>query len=440
MRHIKSIFITILFSGLIVNCAFAEEAAEQLEWTACVSEAKKTNPDLVSAWAKVKQAKASKEMARSATLPQITGNASELTSKGAVFGSTGQGGTNDVALGSTRNAKTTYDYNIAGQQLLFDGFKTSFNISTAERNIVASQYNYDVASSNIRLRLRTAYVNLLIAQDLLKIAKEIEIRRKESYDLVKLRYEGGREHIGSLKTSEADLAQASFDVDQARRSIYLAQRQLTKELGRKLFKPIEAEGDLLVKDTAYIRPDFDNLAETTPLLHQLIAQKEAAKFGVESAKAALFPQIYANATLGNTNVDAFPDKNEWSVGSSFTLNIFDGGNILANITKSKAAFLQAEADEKSGHDGVIYTLSNTWTTLQDTLGRLEVQRIALEAATERAKISKAQYAIGLLIYDNWIIIENNLVTAKKNFLSAERDALLAEANWIQAKGGTLDYD
>ena len=35
---------------------------------------------------------------------------------------------------------------------------------------------------------------------------------------------------------------------------------------------------------------------------------------------------------------------------------------------------------------------------------------------------------------------NNLVTAKRSYLSAERDALIAEANWIQAKGETLDYD
>ena len=64
----------------------------------------------------------------------------------------------------------------------------------------------------------------------------------------------------------------------------------------------------------------------------------------------------------------------------------------------------------------------------------------MEAAQERARIAEAEYSIGLLIYDNWIIIENNLVTAKRTFLSTERDALIAEANWVQAKGETLDHD
>ena len=152
-----------------------------------------------------------------------------------------------------------------------------------------------------------------------------------------------------------------------------------------------------------------------------------------------FPQIYASGTLGNTNVDAFPDKNEWSVGTSLSLPIFEY-NLFAAVPKAKAAWQQATADERSGRDGVIYTLSNTWTVLQDAIDKIAVARKSLEAAQERARIAEAEYSIGLLIYDNWIIIENNLVTAKRTFLSTERDALIAEANWVQAKGETLDND
>ena len=409
-------------------------AEEVIAWKACVEEAKRDHPDLISAAEKINQYKAAKEITRSAYIPQITGNASEVTSKGATFGSS------DVQVGNGRQASTSYDYSITGEQLLFDGFKTSYDLSAAERNIIAQKYNYDVTSSNIRLRLRTAYANLLAAQGLLKISEEIEARRKQNLELVRLRYEGGREHRGSLMTSEADLAQAVFDTNQARRSIFLAQRQLTKELGRGSFVPMTVDGDFSVREADSERPDFEKLCETTPLLEQLVAQKEAAKYGVKSAKAMFFPQIYASGTIGNTNINAFPDKNEWSAGTSLIFPFFDGGNTIATVSKSKAVLGQAEADEKSGRDGVIYTLSNTWTTLQDAVEKVGVAQKLLEAAQERARIAEAEYSIGLLIYDNWIIIENNLVTAKRTFLSTERDALVAEANWVQAKGGTLDHD
>ena len=434
------LLISMISMALLVFAACSAGAEDTVSWLACVQEAKANHPDLQSAAEKVNQTKAAKEITRSAVLPQITGNASEVTSKGATFGSSGGTSPSDIQTGSRNSYSTSYDYSISAQQLLFDGFKTSYDLSTAERNIKAARYNYDVTSSNVRLRLRTAYANLLVAQELLKVSEEIESRRKQSLDLVSLRYEGGREHRGSLFTSEADLAQARFDVNQARRSIFLTQRQLTKELGRSKFIPMAAKGGLTVREADPERPDFERLCETNPLLQQLVAQKEAAKYGVKSAKAQFCPQIFAGGTMGNTNVNAFPDKNEWSVGTNLTLPIFDGGNTIAAVSKAKASLGQAEADERSGRDGVIYTLSSTWTTLQDAIEKVGVTGKSLEAAQERARIAETEYSIGLLIYDNWIIIENNLVTAKRSLLSAERDALIAEANWVQAKGETLDHD
>ena len=101
---------------------------------------------------------------------------------------------------------------------------------------------------------------------------------------------------------------------------------------------------------------------------------------------------------------------------------------------------QTEADERSGRDGVIVTLSNTWTLLQNTIENVVVQGKVLTAAQERAKIAEAEYSIGLVSYNDWIIIENNLVSAKTSFVNAQLSSLVAEANWIQEKWGTLDYD
>ena len=388
----------------IANSVCAEE---MLEWKECVKEAKIKHPDLMSALEKVNQAKASKEITRSVVMPQITGNADRSTTQQP----SGGGTTSSMISASSAKRKpaTTYEYDITGQQLLFDGFKTSFDLSGDERNIVSSRYNYDVTSSNIRLRLRTAFANLMSSQELLKVTEEIEMRRKQNMELVKLRYEGGREHRGSLLTSEADVAQAIYDVNQAGRNIYFSQRQLTKELGRSSFRPMTAKGELEVKERIPERPNFDELVEVTPFLQQLIAQKEAARFGLKSAYADFFPQVYVDGGLGNTNTRWPPDKNEWSAGLSLTLPIFDGGNRFAAVSKAKVVLGQANDDERSGRDGVILTLADTWTGLQNTVENVGVQRKFLEATEERAKIARAEYSIGLMSFDNWIIIENNSV-------------------------------
>lgn len=440
MRYLKALLIVCSIGGLLLNNAFAEDI---ISWQDCVREAKNNHPDLISAMEKIKQAKATKEITRSAYLPQLDFDASEVTTKNPSFGVSGSSVelVSGSSSGSSKsNRSTTYQYEVSAQQLLFDGFKTSFDLSTNERSIKAQKYYYDVTSSNIRLRLRTAYVNLLSTQEYINVLQEIEARRKQTLELVRLRYEGGREHKGSLMTSEANLVQAIYDVAQATRDIYMYQRQLTKELGRSKFTLMQAEGDFEIKDQVRMLPNFESMAENNPLLQQLIAQKEAAKFGLKSAYANFFPQVYANGSAGNTGTRWFPDKNEYSIGTSITFPIFDGGNRLATAQKAKSFLSQTQADERSGRDGVIFTLASTWTALQDAIDNVEVQKKALDAAKERARISQAEYAIGLLLYDNWIIIEDNLVSAKKSYIGAQNAALIAEANWIQAKGGTLDYE
>jgi outer membrane protein TolC len=119
--------------------------------------------------------------------------------------------------------------------------------------------------------------------------------------------------------------------------------------------------------------------------------------------------------------------------------IFEGGLRLAQVSKAQAAYRQAEADERSKRDSVVVTLEQAWADLQDAIGTVEVQHKSLEATGERSKIAEAQYSAGFIDFDSWTIIEDNLVKAKKSFLDARANALLAEANWIQAKGETLEY-
>jgi outer membrane protein TolC len=125
---------------------------------------------------------------------------------------------------------------------------------------------------------------------------------------------------------------------------------------------------------------------------------------------------------------------------SVTLPLFEGGSRLANLQKARSRLRQAEANMYSGRDSIIITLEETWKTFMDSVGTLEVQKKFLSAAEERAKIATAQYSSGLINFDDWVIIEDNLVTQKKSYLNSQTNVLTAEARWVQAQGGTLEYD
>lgn len=419
MRKVAVILYVVIFlTGFNVIKGIA---AQPLTWTECVQQAQKNNPDLISAEERLNHAKSAQAVTKSNFFPQITGSAGTQRSKAEDF-----------------NRQSSYSYGLNGRQLLFDGLKTNSDTAAAGENVKNAQYNYEVTSSNVRLKLRTAFVNLLKAQDLITITREIAARRKQNVDLVTLRYQAGREHKGALMTAEADLSEAEFEAAQAKRNLVFAQRQLLKEMGQLAFAPLQVTGDFQVHISTLENPDFDKLSLDNPLLQSLIAQKDAARYGLKSAQANYFPQVYASGSVSRSATNWPPDHDQWSASINLSVPIFSGGSQVASANRAKAAYNQAQAEERSGRDEVLLTLAQAWNNMQDAIERVAVQRKFLEAAQERAIIAESQYSIGLLTFDNWIIIEDDLINTKKAYLSIQANALLAEAVWIQAKGGTLD--
>ena len=415
------ILVCFFFAGILLP--FDVQAQTSYSWRDCVEEANKNHPDIVSARERINQSGAIEDSAASPLSPQV----------GLDVGITPLG---ESSSGTSEH----YSYGLSGSQLLYDGSKTTNQVNEARQNSASSQFSYLVTSSNVRLRLHNAFVDLLKEQELLKITGDIAVRRRDSLELIRLRYEAGREHKGALLTAEANLAQAEADVLQARRSIDLAQGRLNKELGRTQFVPVQIEGNFEVSDTQPEQPDFGQLAVTTPFLLELTARKEGAAYSLLSAKADNLPKVFAKADIGRSESTWPPGNSSWSAGVTVFFPLFDGGSRRALLKQSESLLAQALADERSGRDSVILTLHESWVNLQDAMANVDVQRKFLESAVARARISEAQYSNGLISFDNWIIIEDTLVRAEKNFLEAQVSALIAGADWVQAKGGTLDNE
>ena len=404
-------------------------AEELLSWQDCVKEAAKNHPDLISAQEAIKASEASKDISASSLYPQIDSS---------IAGSTA-GTTTEAGGVKTKKTTDSYSYGLTGSQLIFDGSKTSNKVNAAKENIKASQYNYKFTSADVRQRLRSAYIDLFSAQELLGITEEIRSIRRSDFELITLRYESGIEHKGALLTARANLAGAELEIAQARRALEVAQRQLLKEMGRQQFSELRVAGDFTVTDTAREKPDFEALAKDHPNLGKLAAQTSAAFFNIKSTKADFLPSLSAQGGTSKSSSHWPPDDSQWNAGLTLSFPIFEGGLRLAQVDQATAVFNQARANERSARDGIILTLEQKWATLQDAVQTVGVQKDFLDAAQERANIAESQYSLGLIQFDNWTIIEDSLVSQKKAYLNSRINALLAEANWVQAKGETLEY-
>jgi outer membrane protein TolC len=422
-KYLNTFLAFLLFFLLFFNEAIAGEV---LSWGDCIKEAADNHPDLIAAQQVINQSQASKNITASALFPQVNADLNTSRAK-----------TNTVSL--QNKIADSYSYGVTGSQLLFDAGKTINNVRAATENIEASQQSFRFTSSQVRLRLRTAFINLLQAQELVRVTQDIVKIRKSNLELITLNYQSGLAHRGALMTAEANLVQAHFQVSQAKRSVLLAQRELTKEMGRKKFIPMQAKGDFRVIDTGNPKPDLDVLAEKNPSVLQLVAQKNAAEYGLKSTYANFFPSISGQAGAGRVDSHWPPQDNQWNVGLAVSMPVFGGGLRLAQVAQAKALVSQLQENERSTESGIVENLEQTWVALQNAIGLVGVQKKQLLAAQEREKIATAEFSTGFITYDDWTIIEDNMVNAKTNLLNDEASALLAEANWIQAKGGILEY-
>jgi len=420
---VRCAIVFIFVIGMLLSQCMAEEQVETLTWEECVREAQENNPELIAARHRLAQALADKTVAQSAFLPHISASLRETTSKA-----------------SMSDTVDSYSYGVSLRQLIFDGFKSTTLISQAEERVNIAEYNYQIKSADIRLGLRTAFINLLQAQELLTIREDIARRRKQQAELVRLRYEAGREHKGSLLIAEAKLAQAESEIVQAKRNIEAAQRALCGELGRTEFVPIRVVGNLDVKLSLPREPDFESIAENHPQLKAQLAEKRISEFGIRVAKANFYPEVSLSMSASKSAEYWPPDRDSWSVGVSVSLPLFEGRSRFAQLAKARAILWESEAQERNIREELIVSLQEAWTQFVNAIDTLRVQKTFLKAAEVRAQIAESQYSNGLISFDNWIIIEDDLASAKIQLVNAMANALIAEARWIYAKGGTLDYD
>ncbi|MEI8176606.1 MAG: TolC family protein, partial [Candidatus Omnitrophota bacterium] len=339
----KKLSIRFLMAVIMVAaiCPGVSRADEALSWYDCIKEAQKNHPDLISAQGAISQSEAAKQTAASGLFPQIS--ADLQASRGET--------TTGNSSGRTHRTQNSYGYGAQGSQLLFDGLKTIDNTHAAVENIKAAEYNFKFISSEVRLRLRGAFIALLKAQEALTITEDIRKIRQSNLDLITLRYKSGMEHKGALMTAEANLAQAAFEIAQARRALEVAQRSLTKEMGRSLFAALRAQGELSVAERSLQRPDFEALAAQNPSLERLDALTKAASYTIKSAQGSYLPQLSAQVSAGRTDTSWLPQNDQWNAGLTLSYPIFEGGLRSAEVGQARAAFIQARENQRSAKDG-----------------------------------------------------------------------------------------
>lgn len=412
MKNVVAVLIA-LSAGL---CAVAETNAP-LTWEECLRRAESDSAELAASQAAVRELEYGVGSASSGFFPKV--DASSRYSRGQRENESGWSQTESMSAG------------IDFKQELFSGMGNDAKRKRALAQLLIGQEQYRQTKSDVELRLRLAFVDVLYAQDLIELTRQIAERRRNNVRLIQLRFDGGRENAGSLARSKAQLSQASFEVRQAERSLVYALRNLAAAMGSRA-PGAGAAGDLNAPPPEPL-DDLTGLMLLTPDYEIALTQIAAAREGVRVTRSGRFPKISLSASTGLSG-DHRLEYGDWTMGVQASLPLFTGNQLNNDVKAAQERVVRTELELLDTGNTLMATLQQRWNNYQDAVENEATQKEQLDAETLRAEISTAKYKQGLLSFEDWDIIESNLINQGKTNLQRRRTSEIERARWKNALG------
>jgi outer membrane protein TolC len=296
----------------------------------------------------------------------------------------------------------------------------------------------DLSASNVLSDLHRSFAALLYAQESVQVATRIDAIWRDNAQLVRLRYNSGRESKGNDMRTEAELLQAQADLAQAKRDVRVAQQALGKALGEDQFALLVATGTLATS-AAPVAPPFEQLTDAHPRVRVQKATVERAHSDVSAARSALWPTLSANYSRTLVGTTYFPSNPGWTASGVLSYPLFGGGPtaVYYDVTATKRLEEASQEDLRAVRLQVRADLETAWSAYAQALDSVRVQSAFLEASRQRRAEADIRYRSGLMSFEDWELIVIDLANFERGALRARRDANLAEAQWNLAGGQGL---
>jgi len=423
-HHLRQGFLRgVLLAGIIlVNLHLV--FAKALVWEDVLSEAKKKNPGIISAHQSLKSASLSYKSSFTNFLPQLSASAgwrksSSITS----FESFAEGG----------RENEEFNYGISGRLSIFSGFKNSSKLKQKRAELKREEAKFKRTVSDTVYDLKVAFAQVLRGQKTISLSEEILKRRRENTQLVKLRYEAGREDKGAYLRSEADLYQAEYETSSAKRNLKTQQTKLSKEMGRDEFEVIAVSGTLKVVPPEGIL-SFQELLVKSP--DYLVARYgvDSSKYNLRYTRGAFYPQISFSGSTSRSGPEWPLERARWNVGLSLSYPFFSGGKKIYDLKIARIDKVKSEENLREVKQEILFQIEQVYNGLIDAVENVKVREKYFVASQERAKISRVKYINGLISYQDWDTIENEFINSKKSLLGAKFNAFVARAEWKRVLG------
>jgi multidrug efflux system outer membrane protein len=394
-----------------------------------ITDALAANTDLATAQAKLREARARRDLSRAGLGPSVGVSGSASRSEGS----------RETGSGATRNLYSV-GFDASWEPDIFGA--TRRGVEAAEADLQATEETLRDTRVSLVAEVGRNYVELRTGERRLAIAEATLAAQKETYDLTRWRQQAGL--VSQLDEAQAltALEQTRAALPNLRTAISEARNRLAILLGRA---PGELDARLSTNTVTPVAPDAVSIGIPADTLRQrpdvraaerrLAAQ--TARLG--EAEAARYPSFNLSGSLG---LESLVLGN--LVGSSaathtllagITAPIFDAGRIRSNIAVQDALLEQSRLGYQAAVLTALEEVENALVSLANARQRQAQLARATDSARSTLELARNRYATGLADFQAVLDSQRTLLTLEDQLATGTGETSNAQIQLYKALGG-----
>ena len=341
---------------------------------------------------------------------------------------------NYVVTGSKGSSKNSYtgNYSLRSSMTLYNGGKLRNNIKSSKLQEQVQQYSVEEEIDNIETSITESFLQILYAQESVKI-------NEETVALSKLQCERGKALLEAGSISQSDYAQLESQYSSDKYQLVLSQTTLESNI-QTLKQLLEMD---MTETLSISTPILEAHDVLTPLpgkeeVYQsalnFIPSIQSRKLGIDiaklehkNAKAGYYPTLDLSASVGTGHISGsdsnfgqqMKNKLNESIGLTLSIPIFSNRENKSAVEKAKLQISEAELEYLNAQKELQKTIEDIY--LDATSSQAQYA-----AAIEQVKASKTSYNLAQEQFNLGMKNTVELLTEKNNFLSAQQEMLQAK--------------
>jgi outer membrane protein TolC len=278
-------------------------------------------------------------------------------------------------------------------QRIFDFGKTAASTEAARRLAEVAQETVELQRQALTFEVKRQFILINFAQRLIRVQEQSLERADLNLRSARGFFEVGTRPKSDVARAEVDVANARVDLIRARNAERVARVALNTAMGIPADAPTQVQDILFYQQVQLDPRQLQTLAlSQRPEYKQVRLLVDQAEAQLRRAHRDFLPDVTGRGTYGGVR----SDLNEvWEIGVNLSWNLFDGGNMIAQVREKRSLVESARAQVKVTELNIGQEVEQAFLVVNEAQERIAATQTAVASAQENFRLAQGRFDAGV---------------------------------------------